>query len=86
MRTGCESPRWHLPRERYEECLSGALRKVFHESGKRIPGQQAIRDLCVFARQDVTRTTISSLDLISCRNFLIYVQPALQEKIISTLH
>ncbi|WP_433970217.1 CheR family methyltransferase [Tunturiibacter gelidiferens] len=28
----------------------------------------------------------SNLDLISCRNFLIYVQPELQEKIISTLH
>jgi two-component system CheB/CheR fusion protein len=48
---------------------------------------KAVRDLCVFARQDVTKDPpFSSLDLISCRNFLIYVQPELQEKILSTLH
>jgi two-component system, chemotaxis family, CheB/CheR fusion protein len=48
---------------------------------------KAIRDLCIFARQDVIKDPpFSSLDLISCRNFLIYVQPELQERIISTLH
>ena len=48
---------------------------------------KAIRDLCVFARQDVTKDPpFSNLDLISCRNFLIYVQPELQERIIWTLH
>ena len=48
---------------------------------------KAIRDLCVFARQDVSKDPpLSRLDLISCRNFLIYVQPELQERIISTLH
>jgi two-component system, chemotaxis family, CheB/CheR fusion protein len=54
-------------------------------SGYRV--NKAIRDLCIFARQDVIKDPpFSSLDLISCRNFLIYVQPELQEKIISTLH
>src|SRR6202040_3543524 len=54
-------------------------------SGYRV--NKAIRDLCVFARQDVTKDPpFSNLDMISCRNFLIYVQPELQEKIISTLH
>jgi two-component system CheB/CheR fusion protein len=48
---------------------------------------KVVRDLCVFARQDVAKDPpFSNLDLISCRNFLIYVQPELQEKIISTLH
>ncbi len=46
-----------------------------------------VRDLCVFARQDVTNDPpFSNMDLISCRNFLIYVQPELQEKFMSTLH
>jgi chemotaxis methyl-accepting protein methylase len=37
--------------------------------------------------QDVAEDPpFSNLDLISCRNFLIHVQPELQEKIISTLH
>ena len=54
-------------------------------SGYRV--NKAIRDLCAFARQDVIKDLpFSSLDLISCRNFLIYVQPELQERIISTLH
>lgn len=48
---------------------------------------KSIRDHCVFARHDVTKDPpFSNLDLISCRNFLIYVQPELQEKIISTFH
>src|ERR1700733_6977003 len=48
---------------------------------------KTVRDLCVFARQDVAKDPpFSNLDLISFRNFLIYVQPELQEKIISTLH
>ncbi len=48
---------------------------------------KSIRDLCVFARQDVTKDPpFSNLDFISCRNFLIYVQPELQERVISTLH
>lgn len=48
---------------------------------------KSIRDLCVFARQDVTKDPpFSNLDLISCRNFLIYIQPELQERIISTFH
>ncbi len=56
-----------------------------------VPGgyriNKAIRDLCVFARQDVTRDPpFSNIDLVSCRNFLIYVQPELQERILSTLH
>lgn len=48
---------------------------------------KSIRDHCVFARHDVTKDPpFSNLDLVSCRNFLIYVQPELQEKILSTLH
>ncbi len=48
---------------------------------------KSIRDLCVFARQDVIKDPpFSNLDLISCRNFLIYVKPELQDKILSTLH
>jgi two-component system CheB/CheR fusion protein len=56
-----------------------------------VPGgyriNKSIRDLCVFARQDVTRDPpFSNIDLVSCRNFLIYIQPELQERILSTLH
>src|SRR6202030_1380368 len=48
---------------------------------------QAIRDLCVFARHDVTRDPpFSRMDLISCCNLLIYLGPVLQKKALSTFH
>jgi two-component system, chemotaxis family, CheB/CheR fusion protein len=46
-----------------------------------------VRDLCVFARQDITRDPpFSNLDLISCRNLLIYMDQEMQRKIIPTFH
>ena len=48
---------------------------------------QAIRDLCVFARHDVTRDPpFSKMDLISCCNLLIYLGPVLQRKALSLFH
>ncbi|MBI4206054.1 MAG: PAS domain-containing protein, partial [Betaproteobacteria bacterium] len=46
-----------------------------------------IRDMCVFARQDLTKDPpFSQLDLISCRNVLIYLGNALQKRIIPAFH
>ena len=46
-----------------------------------------IRDMCVFAKQDLTADPpFSNLDLISCRNMLIYFDSQLQERIVSILH
>src|SRR6185369_11891947 len=48
---------------------------------------KTIRELCVFARHDVTRDPpYSRLDLISCRNLLIYLEPRLQERLFATFH
>ncbi|HET7442804.1 MAG TPA: chemotaxis protein CheB, partial [Terriglobales bacterium] len=48
---------------------------------------KSIRDMCIFARQDVTRDPpFSNLDLISCRNLLIYLGPVLQKRVIPTFH
>ena len=48
---------------------------------------KSIRDLCVFARHDVTRDPpFSRIDLISCCNVLIYLGSALQKKAIPFLH
>ena len=47
----------------------------------------AVRELCVFARHDVTKDApFSRLDLISCRNVLIYFEPALQKKVLTFFH
>jgi two-component system CheB/CheR fusion protein len=46
---------------------------------------KSLRDLCVFAKHDVTADTpFSKIDVISCRNVLIYLTPALQARVIPT--
>jgi two-component system CheB/CheR fusion protein len=48
---------------------------------------KALRDTCVFARQDLTRDPpFSKLDLICCRNVLIYMDARLQKRLLATLH
>ncbi|HEU4530100.1 MAG TPA: ATP-binding protein, partial [Steroidobacteraceae bacterium] len=48
---------------------------------------QSIRDLCIFARQDVTRDPpFSRLDLVSCRNLLIYLDAAAQARVMQVFH
>jgi two-component system CheB/CheR fusion protein len=58
---------------------------VKDDSGYRI--SSTIRECCVFARQDVTRDPpFSRLDLISCRNLLIYLSPGIQKRVLATFH
>jgi two-component system, chemotaxis family, CheB/CheR fusion protein len=46
-----------------------------------------IRDMCVFAKHDLTNDPpFSNLDIIVCRNVLIYFDAKLQEKIIPFFH
>lgn len=55
------------------------------DGGYRI--SQQVRDMCVFARQDLTRDPpFSHLDLVICRNVLIYLGPKLQDRLIHTFH
>jgi two-component system CheB/CheR fusion protein len=63
------------------------LRRFFVKSGERYRINKSVRDMCVFARHDLTRDPpYSHLDLISCRNVLIYLEPALQEMVLATFH
>ena len=62
------------------------LRRFFHkiEGGYQIA--KFIRDSCVFARQNVTKDPpFSRLDLITCRNLLIYLGPVLQSRVMRRL-
>jgi two-component system CheB/CheR fusion protein len=48
---------------------------------------KAIRDMLVFSEQDVIKDPpFSRLDLINCRNLLIYLEPELQKRLISLFH
>jgi two-component system CheB/CheR fusion protein len=49
--------------------------------------RKAVRDLLVFARHDLTRDPpFSRMDLVSCRNVLIYLEPPLQKRVMATFH
>jgi two-component system CheB/CheR fusion protein len=46
-----------------------------------------IRDACIFARHNVLEDPpFSRVDLVSCRNMLIYLDGELQDKVIPILH
>lgn len=49
--------------------------------------QKTIREMCIFVRQNVaTDPPFSNLDLISCRNLLIYLGQPLQKRVIPIFH
>lgn len=63
------------------------LRRFFTDVDGSYRISKAIRDACVFSRHNVmTDPPFSRMDLISCRNLLIYLEPVLQKKILPTLH
>lgn len=63
------------------------LRRFFAEVDGSYRITKSIRDMCVFARHNVlTDPPFSQMDLISCRNLLIYLDPVLQQKVVPLLH
>jgi two-component system CheB/CheR fusion protein len=63
------------------------LRSFFSRTEGHYQISKSIRDLCVFARQNVVKDPpFSHLDLISCRNVLIYLDPVLQTKVLRLFH
>lgn len=48
---------------------------------------KTIRDWCVFAQQDVLKDPpFSRIDIVCCRNLLIYMDSVLQQKVLSIFH
>ena len=63
------------------------LRRFFDKSDSGYEIKKTIRDLCVFAKHNITKDPpFSRLDLISCRNLLIYLEPVLQKVVIPIFH
>ena len=63
------------------------LARFFTRTERGYQVAKIIRDVCVFARHDVTQDPpFSKLDLISCCNVLIYLGAVLQRKVLSILH
>src|SRR5258708_10129043 len=69
------------------EVRQDRLAQFFVKSNGKYQVTQAIRDMCTFARQDLTQDPpFSRIDLISCRNVLIYLEPLLQKRIVASFH
>ncbi|MEO1299436.1 MAG: CheR family methyltransferase, partial [Cyanobacteria bacterium J06636_16] len=48
---------------------------------------KSVRELCIFAQQDLgSDPPFSDLDVVSCRNVLIYFKPHLQKRVLSIFH
>jgi two-component system CheB/CheR fusion protein len=77
---------------RYQESIEGEvsaarLQRFFTKDERGYQIRRDVRDLCVFARHDVARDPpFSTMDLISCRNLMIYLGAELQERVIALLH
>jgi two-component system CheB/CheR fusion protein len=69
------------------EVSEARLKRFFSKVNGQYHIAKSLRNLCVFANQNVTcDPPFSQLDLISCRNVLIYFDPVLQKRVISLFH
>ena len=79
-------------RGEYPDNIAGQISKQRLEKYfEKIPGgykiQKEIRDLCLFSKHDITADApFAKLDLISCRNVLIYFTTALQKRVMPLFH
>ena len=70
-----------------DEVSPERLQRFFVKLNEQYQVSKTIRDLCVFARHDVTRDPpFSRLSLLSCRNLLIYLDETLQRQVIPLFH
>jgi two-component system, chemotaxis family, CheB/CheR fusion protein len=85
---GVQKARAGLYRESIEEEVSPErLQRFFVKVAGGYRVNKTIRDICIFARQNlVSDPPFSQMNLVACRNLLIYIQPVLQKKIIPILH
>jgi two-component system CheB/CheR fusion protein len=63
------------------------LRQFFDKINGNYQVKKQIRDMCIFATHNfLSDPPFAKMDLISCRNVLIYFEPFLQKKVITTFH
>ncbi len=70
-----------------DEVSPERLERFFTKEDSHYRIARGLRDLCIFSRQDVTRDPpFSRLDLVSCRNLLIYLDAAAQRRVMQVFH
>jgi two-component system, chemotaxis family, CheB/CheR fusion protein len=69
------------------DVASARLRRYFSKVERGYQISKMVRDMCVFATQNVFNDPpFSHMDLVSCRNVLIYMSPVLQRRVIPIFH
>lgn len=70
-----------------EEVSKERLQRFFVKVDEGYRVNKGVRDLCIFAQQNLAvDPPFSQMNLVACRNLLIYMGPALQRKIVPILH
>lgn len=70
-----------------EQVAPERLARFFTRHGDLYQVASEVREICIFSLHNLTTDPpFSRLDLISCRNVLIYLEPALQKKLIPLCH
>ena len=75
------------PKDIAQDVSPERLRRFFVEVDGQYRIAKEIREACIFSRHNVLGDPpFSRIDLISCRNVLIYLERVLQQKVVPTLH
>lgn len=71
-----------------EESVDEArLERFFTAHAKGYKIRKSIREMIIFAEHNLTRDApFTTLDIVTCRNALIYMEPELQERVLKLLH
>ena len=75
------------PRSALEHVPSDFIEKYLIEDDENFCVSRGIRQNVIFAANDLTRDPpFTRLDMITCRNFLIYLEPRIQKQILTSFH
>jgi two-component system CheB/CheR fusion protein len=75
------------PFEIEEQVSSARLKRFFKKTGKSYELIDSVRELCIFSPHNLIKDPpFSRLDIISCRNVLIYLEVDLQRKLLPLFH
>ena len=75
------------PEEEVQHAPAEFLAKYFRRRGQNCEVVEALREMCVFSPHNLIKDPpFSRLDLISCRNVMIYLEADLQKKLMMIFH
>lgn len=75
------------PEQLMRQVSAERLKKYFHRDGMSYVVCKKVREMCIFSPHNViSDPPFSRMDMVSCRNLLIYFGPELQRQVIPTFH